>query len=422
MNQMVQKIISLSLCLLLLTSCTANVQEGGTKTERTWLTDVYLFRDAQGQLTLGSDRVWKINPIGGTATWCCVDPLCSHASDSDCPLAHANEASSVTAGDWIYTCETGETSQIVSYSLRDGKREVVYRAQKGSHCLPEYGKGQYLWFWEYTIEERGDGSEDYVYSMLRADRESGRVEMLSERALTTHITDSGYIGSPEIIVGEYNDRLYISCEGQLFTTDLRYGDRQKLSERGAYLWNSTFHDGYLYFMSPNLAFSELKPMNNYTVWGNYARESLYRMDCASGEVETLHDNIGGYALVEDTIYYVQAVDEADYFRGDTDTWWDFFEGALYSMSLDGTERTKVCTVPDVNFYCYPSNFVFLGARRDAEGTDHVAMMFFDYLEGSAADMNETQYALSPATLIVNTATGEHVIVPPPENIVNETES
>jgi hypothetical protein len=162
-------------------------------------------------------------------------------------------------------------------------------------------------------------------------------------------------------------------------------------------------------MSPNTPLAELHPKTNFTVWENYADESLYRMDCTTGTAERICSSVGGFALVGEHIYYVQAVENPGYAEGNPDTWWDFFAGNLYRMNPDGSESELVCTLPDRNFYCYPDNYVFLGGKTTTEG-DCLALVCFDWVE---MDENATEYALSPATLIVNCATGEYTMAEVP---------
>lgn len=393
--------------LLLLTACSAPAADRTAASA----SDNYLFRKTS------YDGFWyKINPVTGSASAVCCDPLCGHTGTSECPL-WTDPAATVddycAVGDCFYIFNV---DAIYEYGIVSGVKTRIFESDG---TLLFAGRcGELIYFFELLVQLK-EGTSEYLslFKLYRYDSADGGATLLADSDDYGFMSKSGdsshgiAYGAPIRFLYADGDTVYWNVGYGGMTTDLDFRNAKQTEMFNT--WDDVvLHDGYAYYTVHAEDITTMEK-TNYTVRHLYASQNLMRRELSGGKSEMIAQNVGGFIILGDSIYFAECQPDATWHNGDKKLWYDWFEGRIYRCDPDGDNKRLAASMPEYNFYCYPDKYVFLGGKH-SEDADCAALYFYDTVYTGSIDNNGYEYTLSPDTLVVNLTTGEYTRVSAPD--------
>jgi hypothetical protein len=353
-------------------------------------------------------RLFKYNVITGTATSLHTDPLCDH-NHTDCPVSYIHHPIAVF-GDFVYFIKQewkrDESGRRVGTS-EENFYKYDYMNDRFTLVISDFSAGlftvvgDYIYSHDNVLLENGDTGLEFV----KYDMKTGISTVLidAEEAANTMLM-------LPLNVRISSDRVYwyaINEAGEyIFSTAYDYRDIQ--SESRAMI--SIVQGDYAYI--PERNYEPTYPMEYYKWFSN----SLYRENIHDSSRILLADNVSNFIVDgENIIYFVPVKDPKVAYQSEINRndiiYHDNYEGKIYIMNTDGSNKRILCEVPDViiSYTLWATNH-----RRTQE---YIAIDLYGDMSGRFEDRSGVPntigdpqgYGILPDLLLVNIKTGEYKI-------------
>jgi len=390
--------------------------------------DIYFFRKYDGDLFYGTTLIMskspvKINPVSKTASYICVDPLCTH--EKGCPLYRRKDC--YVTGNYLFftdgavgiDSQTGNRDgemQLCVYDMINGK--VCKLGEKHGDNLTIHGRvGKYLY---YTVPKYSKEDKNHAeYIMYRADAESGDVIIIPLYGIaldTPYLYPYLYDIVDNKIFWFYMDDEELAA----YTTDLDGKNKTDIDSskyRGYEFGGKYSEDGYSYYAFRNASSEEFNQavLGSYEFWCIMLDNKLYRVLFDSGdkseEPEILAESVMTFAQHGDKIYYTVLEDNPELIDNNGEKTWNWSGGKVYVMNSDGSDKHLLCDTG----YNLRHNIGRTGffEVKTINGIDYLALAM---TVAEKIDYNLTGYTYvqSSETLIINGSTGEYALIYVPE--------
>jgi hypothetical protein len=459
-NKIIFLIILLALALILFVSCSSDKNGGDTPANTNnnnpapgeiILEDLYFFRlGAAGNQ--GESTLFKINPVTRTASFVCIDPLCSHAAGSDCPLESigVNRNESIVyhiTGNYLFFLRGGivheagyrfGSIELLVYDMLNGviRKLAEYTDGTMNREWSVFGSGRYLFYPIVYFNDTDTGRIDrFVY--YRADAVTGEIiELPLPTEIRFTMIDKTYElflqgedSSNDLmdypwIAGTAGDKIHWMvrfwpnpgrgvAQGQAYTTDLDGNNIESIPNMTGLMPYSVYHDGYSYGLTSHLTLAEEMALEPGSYEHQFALmdRTLYRTLLGSHVEDEEHnrllsENVISFRLLGDKIYLTILEEEPELIEYGGFQTWNWSGGKIWVMSLDGTDKRLLA---DTGYNLTNAFFEV----KTINGIDYIAVSFNIITEDPFVP-SEYWRIPSPDTIIINASTGEWVVLPPPE--------
>jgi hypothetical protein len=356
---------------------------------------------------LWNGKLLKYNVLTGTATSAHLDPLCDH-NHADCPVSLITGQIAVS-GNFVYFVKNDwerDASGRSTGSMRSYLYQYDYINDRLALVIPDFSVsnfavvGDYIYSHNYTLLENGDTGLEF----LRHDIKTGVTTVLIDAEEAENM-----LRLP-LFCRLSGDRAYwyiIDETGMHgYSTAYDYSDMQ--SESLAMV--GIVQGDYAYIPERNY---ELTYPVEYYKWFS---SSLYRESLNDGSRILLSDHLSVFSIEDDNIiYFVPVKDPKVTYESTTNPnhiYHDNYEGKIYIMNTDGSNKRLLCEVPDVTIYGY-MNWVTNHMRAQ----DWIGVNLYGDMSGRFEDRSGLPnirsdpqgYGILPDLLLVNIKTGEYKI-------------
>ncbi|MBR4742713.1 MAG: hypothetical protein IK082_00770 [Oscillospiraceae bacterium] len=373
------------------------------------MSDYYVFRSLEGfPLSDSAREPIKINPVSGTVTYVCIDPLCMHDS-SDCPLYGIHTAA-VCGNRMFYVsgelsaAQNGERNghcEVREYNMENGEITKLASYSDDIMLLGAYRNSVYYSTIVYEEEISG-----FRYALFRSDeRKTVKLPLMRDYQSVGGGMDTEDFPSVYAFDG---DKILWYAPGEtgyaFYATDLNGNLLETFSSSNPYIMNGQYADGFAYYSIheerpdyANDADAIIRWTNSHEIWRS-------RLD--GSEAVMLCDNAASWHLSGDTVYYTVLEEHPETFIFNEITETNWLGGKIFAMKNDGSEKRRICSV-EYDFDLVNTK-TFLGTVTDG-GVTYLCIAVRDFLTNNFYPSGY-EYGLSPSTLIVNAYTGEARLV------------